>query len=342
MAKENLTKTANIQTQAREVDFVTRFANNWQSLRDILGVTRLVRKTPGTVLKSKYARVTLQSGAVAEGNEIPYSQAQVLTKDYAPINVEKYAKGVSIEAINEHGYDDAVNRTDDEFLNELQSSVMTRFYTFVNTGTLISDKATFQAALAEAQGRVRNKWKKMKKGITEIVGFCNMLDAYDYLGAANITVQNAFGMNYIENFLGYSRLFLCADTEVARGKVLATPVENIICYYVAPDDSDFARAGLVFTTDGETNLIGFHVEGNYHNAVSESFALMGITLMAEYVDGIAAVDIGTATFTAVQSPAKADIATYFEKDSYNDYFPTTDTDVVAGKTYYTRSVSTGA
>lgn len=341
-AKANLTKTANIDTTAREVDFVTRFASNWQHLRDILGVTRLIRKTPGTVLKSKYAELTLQNGAVGEGEEIPYSQAEVKTKNYAAINVEKYAKAVSIEAINEHGYDDAVGLTDDQFLFELQNNVTGRFYTFVNTGTLISAKATFQAALAEAQGRVRNKWKAMHKGITEVVGFCNILDAYDYLGAANITVQSEFGLNYIENFLGYRRLFLCSDEEVARNKILATPVENLILYYVSPDDSDFARAGLVYTTDGETNLIGFHVQGNYGTAVSESFALMGMTLMAEYLDGIASVDIGTATFTAVSSPSGNPSALgYFEKDAKNEYFPTTDTTVQSGKTYYTRTVSQG-
>lgn len=345
MAKPNLTKAANIDTTAREMDFVTRFAYNWEHLRDILGVMRLIRKTPGTVLKSKYAVVTLQPGSIGEGEEIPYSQATVATKNYAAINVEKFAKAVSIEAINEHGYDDAVGLTDDQFLFELQNNVTSRFYTFMNTGSLISAKATFQAALAEAQGRIRNKFQSMHKGITEIVGFCNILDAYDYLGAANITVQNAFGLNYIENFIGYSRLFLCADSEVARGKVIATPVENLILYYVSPDDSDFARAGLVYTTDGETNLIGFHVQGDYKTAVSESYALMGLTLMAEYLDGVAVVDIGTATFTAVSSPASgANPAAlgYFEKDAKNDYFPSTDTTVVEGKTYYTRSVSAGA
>lgn len=293
MAKANLTKSADIQTVAREVDFVTRFATNWEHLRDIMGVSRLIRKTPGTVLKSKYAEMTLQQ-SVGEGEEIPYSKAVVKTKPYATINVEKYAKAVSIEAINEHGYDDAIGLTDDQFLFELQTEVTGRFYTFLNTGTLTSSKGTFQAALAEAQGQVRNKWKAMHKGITEVVGWCNILDTYDYLGAAAITVQNAFGMNYIENFLGYSRLFLCSDDEVGRGDIIATPVENMILYYVSPDDSDFARAGLAYTTDGETNLIGFHVQGNYQTAVSESFALMGMTLMAEYLDGIAVVSFGDA------------------------------------------------
>ena len=302
MAKDRLTKSTHIQTAAREVDFVTQFQYNWDHLRDIMGITRMIRKTPGTVLKSKYAEVTLQSGAVGEGEEIPYSQATVQTKDYLPIAVEKYSKAVSIEAINEHGYDDAVGLTDDQFLFELQSNVVDRFYDFMNGGTLTAGKTTFQAALAEAQGRVRNKWKAMHRTITEVVGFCNILDAYDYLGAANITVQNAFGMNYIENFLGYTKLFLCGDSEVARGRVIATPSQNMILYYVAPSDSDFARAGLVFTTAGETPIIGFHVQGDYKTAVSESFALMGMTLMAEYIDGIAVVtfggSIGSITFTS--------------------------------------------
>ena len=84
---------------------------------------------------------------------------------------------------------------------------------------------------------------------------------------------------------------------------------NIFLYYVDPSTSDFARAGLVYTTDGETNLIGFHVEGNYHTAVSESFAIMGMTLFAEYLDGIAVIDVDTTptlgTLT-VQSAAGTD------------------------------------
>lgn len=287
--KARLTTESYIDTTAREVDFTTRFARNWNSLREIMGVSRLIRKTPGTMLRSKYAVVTLQSGAVTEGAEIPYSQAEVKTRDYAPINVEKFAKGVSIEAINEHGYNDAVGMTDDQLMYELQADVTGRFYTFLNTGTLTSVKSSFQSALAEAQGRVRNKFRGMKRGITEIVGWCNILDAYDYLGAASITVQNSYGLNYIEDFMGYRRLFLCSDNEIPQGVVAATPVENLIAYYISPDDSDFAKAGLAYTVDDVVGIIGFHTQGNYNTAVSEAFALLGLTLMAEYIDGIAIV-----------------------------------------------------
>ena len=76
-AKENLIKTADIQVTARELDFVTRFERNWQHLRDILGIMRPIKKQPGAVLKSKYAEGTLENGAVAEGEETPYSKFTV-------------------------------------------------------------------------------------------------------------------------------------------------------------------------------------------------------------------------------------------------------------------------
>ena len=66
MAKANLITTADIQVTAREMDFVTRFEQNWEHLRDILGIMRPIRKQPGSVLKSKYVEGTLLDGKVGE------------------------------------------------------------------------------------------------------------------------------------------------------------------------------------------------------------------------------------------------------------------------------------
>lgn len=291
-AKENLIMSADIQVTARELDFVTRFARNWEHLRDILGIMRPIRKQPGAVLKSKYVEGTLQSGAVAEGEVIPYSKFQVKEKTYGEMTIEKFAKGVSIEAIKDHGYENAVALTDDQFLFELQTDVTSRFYAYLNTGSLTSTQNTFQMALAMAKGNVLNKFKQMHRTVTGVVAFVNVLDVYEYLGAADITIQNAFGFNYIKDFMGYNTVFLLSEGEIARGKVIATPVDNIVLYYVDPSDSDFAKAGLKYTTDGMTNLIGFHTQGNYTTAVSEAFAIMGMTLFAEYLDGIAVVTVG--------------------------------------------------
>ena len=280
MSKENLTKMANITVQAREVDFVTRFNKNWDALRKIMGIMRPIKKSAGTKLVSYKATVTLQSGNVGEGEEVPYSLAQVEPVTYGDIAFDKYKKAVSIEA-----------KTDDEFLNQLQNTVLSKFYTFLNTGSLTGAEATWQMALAMAKGKVLDKFASIDKTVTDVVGFANILDAYQYVGAANITVQTAFGINYVEDFLGYKTLFLLPEKYIARGKVIATPVENIDLYYIDPNESDYKKLGLEFRVQGETNLIGFHVIGNYDTVVGESLAIMGMTLWAEYLDGIAVITV---------------------------------------------------
>ena len=277
---------------AREMDFVTRFGDNWDALRNILGIMRPIRKTPGTSLVSYTADVTLESGAVEPGEVIPYSKATITQAAKADLTIEKYAKAVPIEDVNKYGAEIAVEKSDDAFLTKLQNVVLTKFYNFLKTGTLTQTATTWQDALAKAQGEVLNKFATMQKDVTAVVGFANILDAYDYLGAADITVQTQFGLTYIKDFLGYSTLFLLPATQIARGTVIATPVENIDLYYIDPGDSEFARLGLNYTTQGETNLIGFHAQGNYSTAVGESYALMGMALWAEYLDGIAKVTFG--------------------------------------------------
>lgn len=291
---------------AREIDFVTRFGQNWDALRNILGIMRPIRKTAGSQLVSYTADVALESGNVGAGRVIPYSKTTIVQAAKEDLTIEKYAKAVPIEDVNQYGAAIAIEKSDDAFLTKLQNTVLGKFYTFLNTGALIGSATTWQAALAKAQGLVLNKFATIQKDVTAVVGFANILDAYDYLGTADITVQTQFGLNYIKDFMGYQTLFLLPAAQIARGLVLATPVENIDLYYIDPADSEFARLGLQYTVQGETNLIGFHAQGNYNTAVGESFALMGMTLWAEYLDGIAMVYIGTATKVTTAETITAD------------------------------------
>lgn len=293
-AKTNVTTTAQYTTSAREVDFVTRFSDNWDALRNIMGIMRPIRKAPGTKLISYKASVdgTLQGGTtVAEGDEIPFTKMKVEPVSYADIEVAKYAKSVTIESVAKYGADVAVEKTDDAFLVALQNKVLADFYAFLNTGTLTLTETTWQRALAMAKAKVLDKFAGMDKDVTEVVGLANILDAYDYLGDKDITVQSAFGLNYVENFLGYSTLFLLPEKYITRNKVIALPVENIDLYYVDPGDSEFSRLGLAYTVRGETNLIGVHVEGDYSRATGDMYAIMGMKLWAEYLDGIAVATV---------------------------------------------------
>ena len=276
---------------AREIDFVSRFADNWEALRNILGIMNPIRKAPGTQLVSYTASVTLEDGEVPAGAVIPYSKYNMNKAATEDLTIEKYAKAVPIEDVSKYGAAIAVQKSDDAFLNELQSKVLTRFYQFLNTGSLTSTETTWQRALAMAKGNVLNKFNTLRKTVTNVVGFANVLDFYSYLGDAPITVQTAFGLTYVQNFMGYSTLFLLSAPDIAQGTVIAVPVENIDLYYIDPSDSEFATLGLDYTVEGETNLIGFHVNGNYSTAVGETYAIMGMTLWAEHLDGIAKVTV---------------------------------------------------
>ena len=289
--RDNLPNTFTSIT-AREIDFVTRFGKNWDALRDILGIMRPIRKAPGTQLVSYTASVTLEDGDVDPGCVIPFSAYELTKAAYADIALKKYAKAVTIEDVNKYGAPNAVERSDEAFLNELQYGVLTQFYAFLNTGEGEVEAVTLQEALAKAKGYVIDKFNKLRRTVTEVVGFANVLDFYDYLGAADIALQTQNGITYVKNFLGYGTLILLSEPDIARGTVIAVPKENIDLYYVDPSDKEFGDLGLTYTVQGETNLIGFHAQGNYATAVGESYALMGMTLWAEYLDGIAVATFG--------------------------------------------------
>lgn len=276
--------------QAREVDFVTRFGNTWDSLREIMGISRPIPKAAGTKLVSYVASVTLEDGDVPAGAVIPYSKSSVEAKYYADIALKKYAKATPVEDVDKYGVDIAVQKTDDAFLNELQGVVTDDFYTTLadDTYAITDSAANFQKAVARAIGLVKDKFKKMRKNSTNIVVFVNTLDLYDYLGDTQISLQTLFGIDYLQNFLGATTMIVTSELE--QGTVVAIPAENLDLYYVDPS-TEFAKLGLVYTTDGDTPLIGFHAQGNYGTAVGESFALMGMKLWMEFADGVAIVEI---------------------------------------------------
>lgn len=292
-APENMTGVAQIQVRAREIDFVTSFGQNMQALLDVMGIARMIRKENGSVLRVREASGVLQSGDVAEGDIVPLSQYEVTEKDFDTIKIQKYKKGVSIEAIAEKGYEAAVAMTDEEFTADLQNVIMTRFYDMLKMGSLTSYETSWQMAFAMAIGRVKNKFETMGRTATGIAVWVNTLDVYKYLGAAQITMQTAFGVNYVRNFMGADIMFI--SSQIPENTVIATPLNNIVAYYVDPSDSEFARAGLVYTTDPATGFIGFHVQGNYDRVISELNAIMGVRLFAEYLDAIAYISVGSSS-----------------------------------------------
>ena len=287
----NTTTTAQITIQAKEIDLANRFTATWEALSEIMGIMRPIRKAPGTKLVSSKASVVLQDGAVAEGDEVPLSQATVEPVSFKDLVLKKYRKRVTAEAVEKYGAAVAVQKTDDALLNELQGVILDEFYEFALTGTLTGTEDTFQMAVAMAIGKAKDKFKKMRLNYGQIVVFANTLDVHRYLGATAISTQTSNGVEYLKNFLGAD--VLIASSEIPEGKVVAIPADNIVLYYIDPADGDFAALGLDYTTGaGETNLIGVHKEGVYGRASGDTHVLMGMVMWAEYLDAIAVISIG--------------------------------------------------
>lgn len=277
-AETNLIKKEDL-VRAREIEFVTLFGESIKKLVEALGVTRKIPKQAGYTLKAYKATGTLQPGTVAEGDLIPLSKYQTEAVSYAEIVLKKWRKATSAEAIIEKGYDQAVQMTTDRMLKDVQKGIRADFFTFLATGTGEATGATFQAALAQAWGQLQVLFEDDS---IEAIYFMNPLDVADYLATAQITTQTAFGMTYVENFLGLGTVIF--DSKVPQGKIYATAKDNIVLYYVPVNGADLGNA-FSFTAD-QTGLIGIHEEADYKHMTAEDTVMSGVVLFAERLDGI--------------------------------------------------------
>lgn len=265
--------------RAREVEFVEMFGYSIKKLMEALGVTRKIPKVAGTVLKTYKASGTLEDGKVAEGELIPLSHYTVEAVSYKEIELKKWRKATSAEAIIEKGYDQAVEMTTDALLRDVQKGIRKDFFTFLATGTGTASGATFQKAIAQAWGQLQVKFEDDE---IEAVYFMNPLDTADYLGDATIITQNAFGMSYVENFLGLGTVIF--NSSVTKGKIYATAKQNLVLYYIPVNGADLSEA-FTFTSDA-TGLIGIHEAPDYPHMTAEDVVASGLTLFAERIDGV--------------------------------------------------------
>lgn len=274
----NLIKKSDL-ARAREIDFTLMFTESLRKLTEALGVTRKVAKQAGTVLKTYKATGTLEEGKVAEGETIPLSKYSTEAVSYGEITLKKWRKATSAEAIIDRGYDQAVGMTTDRMLKDVQKAIRKDFFTFLGTGTGSATGAGLQAALAQTWGKLQTLFEDDD---IQAVHFMNPLDIADYLATATITTQTAFGMTYIENFLGMGRVFM--NSSVPKGTIYSTAQDNLVLYYVPVNGADLNEA-FSFTSD-ETGYIGIHEEPDYTNMTASDTVVNGMTLFAERLDGV--------------------------------------------------------
>lgn len=277
-ADANMVKASDL-AKVRDVDFTERFSTDIGTLMSMLGVTRKIEKRSGETLKVYKVTGTLESGTVAEGDVIPLSKYKTTYTAIGEASLKKWRKQTSAEAISEKGFGQAVNDTNNKMLKDIQKGIRSQFISFLATGTGTANGVGLQATLAQIWGKMQVIFEDTA---VQTVYFMNPLDVADYLGSAQLTTQTAFGMTYIENFLGMGSAILASD--VPKGKIYATAAENIVLYYIPVTSSDMAQA-FALTSDA-TGLVGIHTGAVYENLTAETVAASGVGLFAENLGGI--------------------------------------------------------
>lgn len=283
MVTENITTSTDLIAQS--IDFTEQFTGSISTLLQALNVTRMQPMAVGSQIKIYKSEVTKANGNVAEGEVIPLSKVTRKLADTKELTYKKYRKQTTAEAIQSAGFNAAVNDTDSKLLRSIQGDIKKDFFDFVQTGTTKTSGDTFQKAIAQALGQLAIKWEDDD---VQSVLFANPLDFYTYLGDSNITTQTAFGLTYIQNYLGFNTIILTGA--VKQGTIAATASQNLNYAYAALNGN--LNQAFNLTTD-ETGLIGVVHNSVTENASYETMALTSGVLFPERLDGIVVATIAS-------------------------------------------------
>ena len=263
---------------AISVDFTSRISQNIRELRDLLGVTNLIPMSAGTDIKVYKWTVENLAAQVGEGEVITPTKVKRALDQTITLDLDKYRRVTTAEAIQKVGRTIAVNESDDQLIKKVQKAVKTSLYTMLKAGTGSASGASLQIVLA-------NLWAKLQEyyedeDVTPIF-FINQQDVADYLGTAQITMQTAFGFTYIENFLGLGTAIV--SPQVTAKQPIATAKENIRGAYV-PMSGDVART-FNLTAD-ETGLIGMTHSTATSTATVYTLIMSCVKFFPEFADGV--------------------------------------------------------
>lgn len=276
-APTNTTVASDLEP-AISVDFTSRIAQNITELQRVLGISDMMPMAAGTDIKIyKITRKNTPS-QVGEGETIPLTEMERKLVKTITLDLNKYRKNTTAEAIQKVGRNLAVNQTDEKMISEIQKDIKKQFYTTLATGTGTATGTNLQTTLANLWAKLQGYYEDMD--VTPIY-FINQQDVADYLGTAQITMQTAFGFTYIENFLGLGTAII--SPQVAAKAPIATAQENLNGAY-APVSGDVGQTfGL---TSDATGMIGMTHQMKSDNATIDTLILSNVIFYPEFADGV--------------------------------------------------------
>ena len=269
-----------VQAHVQEINSVAKFQSDLHNLLELLGKEDVQIVAPGTAFTIHRDSGTLSDAAVAEKALIPDSGITMDDGTLVEISFKKYRNLVSIEKIAKIGYNAAVGGSNASLLKQAQAKVRKSIIGSTSvTGVGTATGANLKERLAKGAAYVA---KKFEDEVYSPIHFVNTDDAYNYLGSADITLQNAFGIQYISDFMGLGTVIL--DSNITAGTSFSTACENLDV--VAADCTKIE--GMEMATD-ESGLIAIHVSPKYENGAIETVVYSGVQALPVFADRVCKV-----------------------------------------------------
>lgn len=266
---------------ALDVQASLNFMGEYDKLAEILGIVAPEVVAAGTALYQYRITGSLNATQAAEGDEVPLSKYTVTKEPVGDVGIKKYRKMTTAEAILKGGFENAVMKTDQKMLAHVRADIVNQFFAYLANGTTTASGTGLQSALANADAELQTKLEQNGDEGGSFVHFVNPLDVAAYIGNAPISTNTAFGMTYLQDFLGIQNVVVTA--KVSQGKFFVTPAENLHMYGV--DFGALAQAGLAYNVQAGS-LIGVAHEPDFDRVSAETHVVTGATLIAEVLDYI--------------------------------------------------------
>lgn len=274
--------TMKTEATANSVMVASKFENDIHNLLELLGKTDVKKVMPGTAYNIyKADSVGAAPAQVAEGALITDSAIKTTVDSTVELTYRKYRNLTGIESIGKYGYEIAVGETGKELLSRAEADIHAAITAAYDT-TATKTAATMQAAAADAWAALN---VRMVNKRFEPVFFVSPATAASYLGTADIVIQDAFGLKYVQNFMGLGTLIV--DPLADDATVFATAKENLDV--VAVDLAGIPDMDMMTAADG---MCGVHTDAAYSNGAIETVIYSGVSVFPVFSDAVFAVGIG--------------------------------------------------
>lgn len=265
-------------------DFVTQFDAQTEGFVDLFN---LVSVNEGVNLKGSRATATLAEDLVhVAGTSVSESSVTLSAVTIGEIAFEATQVRVSYQDIQKWGRDTAIDKKDNELIDQVSDHIDTRLASnLANFSENNLAAANFKEGLALAKGRVQAQ--RGFKG-ARTIAFVNTEDYYTYLAQADVaTAQNLFGMDYVENFLGYERIFF--SSKIAKGEFYVTAAGNLNLAHIPASGAAYSAINLL---PADSGLIAakHYLDDDTGDIITQ--VMFGLDAFPERVDAVVRVTLG--------------------------------------------------